>query len=1029
MGKRAKCPRGFELVGRSREVPAKTPRGGVAVYKNLKCSIIVDCIYDGLRDCVVCQVRDTSVIIAAVYIPPHNSVYFDESYFMNLELIQRKFKDSLIVITGDLNCRIGTPNFNSRTYEENPDQTINSNGGKLLQWLSDKNFTVMNGLTRNGRSYDSKYTCYRGKYRSQNDLLITNNVDMITKFLIMKKEIYSDHCPTKTTIKIRMECSMNFIMQCAANVFKYDHWDINKRKLTSLKMERIDWGKARAELETCAESISVEIEKGISNEELNTLLSRSIYDICKKNKQPTKEYSVRNEHPGCNSRNFKAIAQMNLYTFEHHQREKSPPEVCDMYLSRWIEYEQLAKDSEAKELATKKNTAWKNVKADGKKMWERIDWRGKAEAKREILIRDQDVDSYFRKIFQSDKTKGHPRIDDVAERLQTYEMYIPVLDDPINNDEVNRALKKIGSGCGLDGISSDVVRVLPVKMHEHISTLLKSVFEGDYPDTWRKQILNALPKDGHTSETPKLRGTSIAPILARLYDIILTERFHSWYTPNREQAGFRTLQGCLLQLFLVNLLINYAHENNLNLMILFMDYEKAFDYANRGELITKLMDKGCGARFTKSVAKMYASTSYVPYVNNKMGDEIETAYGVAQGRNSSPGLYSFYVSDMPKCTDAIVTNDFMDPKIIAQLVDDTALLAEQLDSFKEKTKCLLGYSSSNFQVPNIPKTVYCNFAANPLTDPIDIDENTSISSVEPKKGHRYLGMKYIPTIIFTDIIKFNLRDRKGIVCKFYAWLEDNDDTPIEIKLLVLDCCLFLSMLYAVETWGDISGIEKELRMIEQKALRAILQVKAGTSIDLIYNELQRADIISKIKDLQFNFYRKVKSLAEEDAMVVSVLNLCHNTGIVRYYENLHGRNKEDNIAERRNRIASSDASMMIYYRDLVDIINKPIIYSSYMSDAHRKTITRWRLSNHKLKIELGRYNNTLREDRKCTRCNLLEDEYHALFVCPDFHHLRVKHIDILTKYTSVRTMLNPEVEDMYEVACLLSEIDDVLSRR
>ena len=93
-----------------------------------------------------------------------------------------------------------------------------------------------------------------------------------------------------------------------------------------------------------------------------------------------------------------------------------------------------------------------------------------------------------------------------------------------------------------------------------------------------------------------------------------------------------------------------------------------------------------------------------------------------------------------------------------------------------------------------------------------------------------------------------------------------------------------------------------MRIIEQKALRAILQVKAGTSIDLIYNELQRADVISKIKDLQFNFYRKVKSLAEEDTMVVSMLNLCCDTSIVRYYENLHGHNKDDNIAERRNRI-------------------------------------------------------------------------------------------------------------------------------
>ena len=680
MGKRAKCPQGFELVARSKEVPAKTPRGGVAVYKNLKCSMVVDPIYDGLRDCVVCQVRDTSVIIAAVYIPPQNSVYFDDSYFMNLELIYRKFSNSLIILTGDLNCRIGTPNQKDLIYVENPDQTSNNNGVKLLQWLADKNLVIINGLTWNERTYDSKYTFYRGKHQSQNDLLITNNVDMISSFLIMGKEIYSDHCPTKTTVKIHLECSMNFIRQCASNVFKDDHWDINKRKLTSLKMDKINWVTARVELERCAESISEKIEEGISNEELNTLLSRSIYDICKKNyKQPTEEHSASEEHVGCDSRNLKAIAQMNLYTFEHQRRENSAPEISDFYLNKWIEYEQLAKNLEAKELVTKKNTAWKNVKGDGKKMWERIDWRGKAEAKKEILIRDQDVDSYFRSIFQSEKTKEHPKIEDVQERLQAYEMYVPSLDDPITNEELAHALKKIGNGCGLDGIPSDVVRVLPVQMHDHILRLIKDVFEGDYPDTWRKQILNALPKDGHTSDTPKLRGTSIAPILARLYDCILTERFRSWYTPNREQAGFRTLQGCLLQLFLVILLIHYANENNLNLMVLFMDYEKAFDYANRCELINKMMNKGCGAKFTNSIAKMYASTSYIPYVNNKMGEEIETAYGVAQGRNSSPDLYSFYVSDMPRCTDSIETNDFMDPNIIAQLADDTALFAEQLE--------------------------------------------------------------------------------------------------------------------------------------------------------------------------------------------------------------------------------------------------------------------------------------------------------------------------------------------------------------
>ena len=40
-----------------------------------------------------------------------------------------------------------------------------------------------------------------------------------------------------------------------------------------------------------------------------------------------------------------------------------------------------------------------------------------------------------------------------------------------------------------------------------------------------------------------------------------------------------------------------------------MDYEKAFDYANCVKIVSKLIEKGYGAQFTKAVAKMYDSTS------------------------------------------------------------------------------------------------------------------------------------------------------------------------------------------------------------------------------------------------------------------------------------------------------------------------------------------------------------------------------------------------------------------------------------
>ena len=48
-----------------------------------------------------------------------------------------------------------------------------------------------------------------------------------------------------------------------------------------------------------------------------------------------------------------------------------------------------------------------------------------------------------------------------------------------------------------------------------------------------------------------------------------------------------------------------------------------------------------------------------------------------------------------------------------------------------------------------------------------------------------------------------------------------------------------------------------------------------------------------------------------------------------------------------------------------------------------RCLTQLRISCHQLKIETGRYQGTLLQDRKCERCSSgeVEDEYHFLFHC------------------------------------------------
>jgi hypothetical protein len=63
-----------------------------------------------------------------------------------------------------------------------------------------------------------------------------------------------------------------------------------------------------------------------------------------------------------------------------------------------------------------------------------------------------------------------------------------------------------------------------------------------------------------------------------------------------------------------------------------------------------------------------------------------------------------------------------------------------------------------------------------------------------------------------------------------------------------------------------------------------------------------------------------------------------------------------------------------------------------MDTKYKAILTKFRLYTNNLAIETRRYNNTDRQQRYCTQCNMnmLEDPYHLLLVCPKYRQLRIE---------------------------------------
>ena len=92
---------------------------------------------------------------------------------------------------------------------------------------------------------------------------------------------------------------------------------------------------------------------------------------------------------------------------------------------------------------------------------------------------------------------------------------------------------------------------------------------------------------------------------------------------------------------------------------------------------------------------------------------------------------------------------------------------------------------------------------------------------------------------------------------------------------------------------------------------------------------------------------------------------------------------------------NQDKSMFLY-----SALDRDSTMANYLNtitiQSNRKAMAQLKLSNHKLMIERGRCKTIVHKDRTCLHCQVLEDEYHVVIVCPKYA------VIICTKYAVIR---------------------------
>ena len=98
--------------------------------------------------------------------------------------------------------------------------------------------------------------------------------------------------------------------------------------------------------------------------------------------------------------------------------------------------------------------------------------------------------------------------------------------------------------------------------------------------------------------------------------------------------------------------------------------------------------------------------------------------------------------------------------------------------------------------------------------------------------------------------------------------------------------------------------------------------------------------------------------------------------------------KQEYISHWQNTLQHSQK--LEFYRSLKTDHTTSSYLDLIRGTAGRRALIKLRISNHKLMIEIGRYNQTTKDNRYCPFCgsNLFEDEVRFLFQCPTYSMIR-----------------------------------------
>ena len=559
------------------------------------------------------------------------------------------------------------------------DQGVNRNGSMLLDFVDKWNLMLLNA----DDECKGLYTRVQGEERSVIDYYLVNE-KMYDKFESMKiddnKIEYdlSDHCyiSVKFVVKKEERDKRDEITE------RREYYRVKDPECMRKFVERLE-----AKFET-SEDMNVNGMENIIKETADECLKKPLK--IKKSRKDGKileqkwiNEEIRREikkRKRLNREKRGMVGEEYKRTFETYRRQKE--KVKQLVRIAKTEYERKT----AEEIRLNKS---------GEKMWNMIDkLRGKEKTNKtkrklydlngneiKVEMEGEEMMKYWIKLYQRDENRvrsvwnedrlnEYRREREIGIELERQERErerampgIPRIgkmtgvrrwmeDVVFDWSDVLKRLKKIKNGKqpGPDMIKGEIYKAMiesEVCMRKMTEMYNRVLDEGVIGDGWKNSKTCMIPKVNRP-EAKHHRPIALTNVGYKVFMGMIKERLNEQSMNDQRvedlQSGFTDGRRMEENLFVLSVCVEQCFVRKEKLIVVAIDFSKAFDSVERKALIEAMMYYKCDPRVIEVIASMYVNDRTEVYREGELMGEVEVRNGIRQGCTGSPRLFVMVVS-------------------------------------------------------------------------------------------------------------------------------------------------------------------------------------------------------------------------------------------------------------------------------------------------------------------------------------------------------------------------------------------------